>query len=396
MEAIGVRWAHNFNRVQSPWGSFGPRSESFAAPVTPDVVTLAFHEAPAENCPTAKRLVSGLIFATVVAASLVPVASAVALEPAPVAVSQAVTPLTALSAVPGAAAPADMALTWKAENPPEWRTFGHRAGGEHWFDEQGRWTDTETAVTADQAAAMSESQRTALANAAKIPLSQLRLGDASRVTVEAAIGAIEDANTLDAGKALKSAKPAHQETFGHRLVRGRLFEGRTWADSKTLVSADQAAAMPLAQRQALATSAKVPVEEIRLGDASRAVLDEAALVAAGRYDALAAHFPARVVTAHGFRMTARTAVHYERLLGLIGQTFPGRGVRITSTMGGRHVDPAHRQGRAVDFVVEPLSVKESRTVEKLAAQVGFTPYNEYVHSSPYKTGAHMHIALPAE
>jgi hypothetical protein len=303
---------------------------------------------------------------------------------------------TNVAAVPtvDSSVPLDPATSWKAENPPQWRTFNHRAVDNKWFDESGRWTDTQTAVTSDQAAAMSTTQRAALAWAAKVPVSDLRLGDAGLIEVEAAVGTIDNADALDAGRALIEAHPRRPQTlnFGHRAIHGHLFAGRTWADSKTLVSADQVAAMPSFERKVLAHSAEVPVESLKVGNAARASIDEATLLKEHRFEELAAQFPNRFVTAHGFRMRADTAARFQKLLHLVGKRFPGRGVRVTSTVGGRHIDPAHHQGRAIDFVVEPLKRKESFILENLAREAGFSPFNEYVHSSPYKTGPHMHIS----
>jgi hypothetical protein len=51
----------------------------------------------------------------------------------------------------------------------------------------------------------------------------------------------------------------------------------------------------------------------------------------------------------------------------------------------------HRQGRAIDFVVRGMSRPESHRLEELCRRAGFSTYNEYVLSSRFKTGAHMHI-----
>lgn len=98
-----------------------------------------------------------------------------------------------------------------------------------------------------------------------------------------------------------------------------------------------------------------------------------------------------IVTYKGFQMTKRAARCFAKLEELIGQSFPGRRIIITSTTGGKHLDPKHYQGRAIDFVVEGLTTNESLLVESLSRQVDFMPYNEYVKSSPYKTGDHMHV-----
>lgn len=100
-----------------------------------------------------------------------------------------------------------------------------------------------------------------------------------------------------------------------------------------------------------------------------------------------------MVSYKGYEMTQDTAMAFSRLESLIAQHFQGRGVTVTSTTGGQHTDPNHYSGKAVDFVIEGLTKEESLIVEELARQTGFKPYNEYIHSSPYKTGDHMHVDL---
>lgn len=101
----------------------------------------------------------------------------------------------------------------------------------------------------------------------------------------------------------------------------------------------------------------------------------------------------KIVQYHGFSMTKRTAQCFNVLEELIKRRFPGRKIEITCTTGGYHLDAKHYQGKAVDFVVHGLTIKESFLVETLSEQAGFTVFNEYVYSSPYKTGDHMHIDL---
>jgi hypothetical protein len=98
-----------------------------------------------------------------------------------------------------------------------------------------------------------------------------------------------------------------------------------------------------------------------------------------------------VVTYKGYQMTQRAAHCFARLEDLIAKEFPGRRIIITSTTGGKHLDPKHYQGKAIDFVVDGLSARESLLVESLARQADFMPYNEYIKSSTYKTGDHMHV-----
>lgn len=104
-------------------------------------------------------------------------------------------------------------------------------------------------------------------------------------------------------------------------------------------------------------------------------------------------FPDSLVQYNGYQMTQGTARAFSQLEQLIGQHFPGRAVTITSTTDGKHTDPNHSAGKAVDFIVDGLTKDESILVEELARQSGFTPYNEYINSSPYKTGDHMHVDL---
>lgn len=118
-----------------------------------------------------------------------------------------------------------------------------------------------------------------------------------------------------------------------------------------------------------------------------------ALIKQPSFAGLAATSPDQMVSLKGYQMTAATAAAFEKLEGLIGQRFPGREVSITSTTDGTHVDPNHYKGKAVDFVVDGLTKEESLIVEQLAGQSGFKPYNEYIYSSPHKTGDHMHVDL---
>jgi hypothetical protein len=101
----------------------------------------------------------------------------------------------------------------------------------------------------------------------------------------------------------------------------------------------------------------------------------------------------RIVLYKGFRMTMKTAQCFKVLEALIEGHLPGRRIIITSTTGGTHLDARHYEGKAVDFVVEGLTVQQSIYIEYLATQAGLIPFNEYVYSSPYKTGNHMHVDL---
>ncbi|MCL5035983.1 MAG: hypothetical protein M1269_02590 [Chloroflexi bacterium] len=108
---------------------------------------------------------------------------------------------------------------------------------------------------------------------------------------------------------------------------------------------------------------------------------------------LARSNPTQIVEYKDFKMQAQTAERYANLEELIAARFPGRKVEITSTMEGRHSDPNHPAGKALDFVVEGLTQSESRELEVLCSQAGLKPYNEYINDSTYKTGDHMHVDL---
>ncbi|MEN3014557.1 MAG: hypothetical protein ABDH21_00620 [bacterium] len=102
-----------------------------------------------------------------------------------------------------------------------------------------------------------------------------------------------------------------------------------------------------------------------------------------------------IIEFRGFKMKAEVAARFIELEKMIKQHFPGREIIITSGMDGKHMpNSAHYRGEALDFVVEPLTIEESKIVEKLCEKAGFKVYNEYIYDSPYKTGPHMHIQLP--
>jgi len=103
--------------------------------------------------------------------------------------------------------------------------------------------------------------------------------------------------------------------------------------------------------------------------------------------------PEKIINFRGYEMQAQTADRLQKLEYLIAKEFPGRKLTVTSTTGGRHSDQNHYTGKAVDFVVDGLTKEESLRVEELCKQTGLTPYNEYINSSAYKTGDHMHVDL---
>jgi hypothetical protein len=108
---------------------------------------------------------------------------------------------------------------------------------------------------------------------------------------------------------------------------------------------------------------------------------------------LANEKPSKIVSFDNYSMQAKTAKKFRDLKDLIKKAFPNRGIYITSTMGGRHISPAHPAGKAVDFVVDGLTISESKKIASIAKDLGFHVFNEYIYNSPYKTGDHMHVEL---
>ena len=102
-----------------------------------------------------------------------------------------------------------------------------------------------------------------------------------------------------------------------------------------------------------------------------------------------------IIDFRGFKMRADVAAKFLKLEEMIKQEFPNRQIIITSGMDGQHMPGSkHYDGKAIDFVVEPLTIEESKRIEELAKKAGFEVYNEYIYDSPYKTGPHMHIQIP--
>jgi len=102
-----------------------------------------------------------------------------------------------------------------------------------------------------------------------------------------------------------------------------------------------------------------------------------------------------IIEFRGFKMRADVAAKFLQLEELIKREFPNRQIIITSGMDGQHMPGSkHYDGKAIDFVVEPLTIEESKRIEELAKKAGFDVYNEYIYDSPYKTGPHMHIQIP--
>jgi len=102
-----------------------------------------------------------------------------------------------------------------------------------------------------------------------------------------------------------------------------------------------------------------------------------------------------IIEFRGFKMRADVAAKFLQLEEMIKREFPNRQIIITSGMDGQHMPGSkHYDGKAIDFVVEPLTIEESKRIEELAKKAGFDVYNEYIYDSPYKTGPHMHIQIP--
>lgn len=101
--------------------------------------------------------------------------------------------------------------------------------------------------------------------------------------------------------------------------------------------------------------------------------------------------PEKLISYGGYQMQAQAAGRFQKLEDLIAQEFPGRNVLVTSTTDGTHSDPNHYTGKAIDFVVDGMTKEESVKLEELCRQSGFSPYNEYIKTSRYKTGDHMHV-----
>ncbi|MCE7870785.1 hypothetical protein DYH09_10445 [bacterium CPR1] len=266
-----------------------------------------------------------------------------------------------------------------------WRSFGHETRGGAWFDRAGNWADTHTAVTADQFAAMPAAQQKAFATRVGVKLEEIRGGDAERVMIHPAVGRAVPGELVDTQRSY-GEEPDGTRRFGHRPVAGQLFNQGRWKDTGTLVSSDQAAAMAPEQRALLG-------EDVRLGNPARAVVELDTSKDDPKMVELLQKKPGLLVRFQGHRMKPATALAYARLEKKLAEHFPGREVRITSTTAGRHTDPAHKNGLAMDFVVENLTREESKLVEELSWQSGFKPFNEYVRTSKYKTGDHMHVVV---
>lgn len=103
--------------------------------------------------------------------------------------------------------------------------------------------------------------------------------------------------------------------------------------------------------------------------------------------------PEKMINYSGYQMQAQAADRFQKLEYLISKEFPGRKITLTSSTDGTHSDPNHYAGKALDFVVDGLTKEESVRLEDICRQAGFKPYNEYLHSSYYKTGDHMHVDL---
>ncbi|MEW6277360.1 MAG: hypothetical protein AB1758_01975 [Candidatus Eremiobacterota bacterium] len=291
---------------------------------------------------------------------------------------------------PGTSSVADSGIS--PESATAWRSFGHSPRDGRWFDRHGNWADTQTFVTADQYAAMPAPQQRAFRSQVRAADHELKKGDAGRAIQRAAAARPVAGEGLDGGRSLRVEEDGTR-TFGHRRIAGQFFVNGRWRDTGTLVSADQASAMSEKQRIELAESAGLAVPELVEGEATRVVVEVDHRFDQPHLEELARVQPHARVTHAGRRMTAATGAAFARLEGMLRERFPGREIRVTSTVEGQHLAASHKQGRAVDFVVTPLTRAESTEVERLCWKAGFRPFNEYVRSSLYKTGDHMHVEL---
>ena len=174
--------------------------------------------------------------------------------------------------LPGTSSTLDRGLTDHTREAPAFAPFGHQAVNGKWFDKSGNWLDTETAVSSDQLSAMPAVEINQLVDITGKSVSEMRFGNWATATRFPAVGEALPGEQVDMGKAYDLRQTRPTLTFNHAPVNGQLFKGGKWADTGTLVSADQAAAMKPAQRATLAQSAGVPVTSIRLGQWRRALI----------------------------------------------------------------------------------------------------------------------------
>ncbi|GMU51949.1 MAG: hypothetical protein AMXMBFR33_10950 [Candidatus Xenobia bacterium] len=322
--------------------------------------------------------------------SLLPSQPREPLEPIQITLAaQAMDPRPAL-ALRGTSEVADDGLSPGHVPATRWRTFGHTARNGVYFDRSGNWADTQTYVTADQYAAMPPAQQKHFLQRAGAQPEGVASGRPEQALIYPAVPGSFPGEPLDTQRSL-GVEIDGARSFGHRPVAGQLFSGGRWKDTGGLVTADQASAMPEHQRAHLARSAGLSVSDLRVGFPERVVVR----VDTSQDDpALARQLPSTIVRHRGFSMRADTALAFQRLERRLKETFPERQVVITSTMANRNPADRHGRGLAVDFVVLPLSLRESKIVERLSWESGMQPYNEYLYDSPQKTGPHMHVHLP--
>ncbi|MBI2251870.1 MAG: hypothetical protein HYU63_03840 [Armatimonadetes bacterium] len=119
----------------------------------------------------------------------------------------------------------------------------------------------------------------------------------------------------------------------------------------------------------------------------------------------------RWVPGEVYEMQALTAKRFFQMHKDFEENFPDYHLTITSTTEGSHIDPNHRDGKAIDFIyvnakghpVEDIKYKDGKEIslynenlyikylELIIYRNGFIPLNEYIYNSPHKTGPHMHI-----
>lgn len=99
-------------------------------------------------------------------------------------------------------------------------------------------------------------------------------------------------------------------------------------------------------------------------------------------------------TGRNHKMKKDTAEKFDKLKKDLEED--GYEVTVTCTTTGKHKDPAHKEGNAIDFVVskdgKAITKEQSDEIEKVCNDSGWKTYNEYRKNSKYKTGDHMHVA----
>lgn len=128
------------------------------------------------------------------------------------------------------------------------------------------------------------------------------------------------------------------------------------------------------------------------------LIDEGASLTGEEIEFAADYMPRRLITYQGFTMQTKAAREFINLKRFINSKFPGYRFIITCTTGGRHLSPAHPEGRAVDFIVinekgYGITNAEAARIADLARQQGLTTHDEYNNFTPLRTGPHIHVEV---